>query len=263
MSALRRLPLLAAFGVEPGAVVSLAGGGGKTRLMYALARALASEGRRVLTTTTTRIYPPAADESPSLLLLQGSADPLGAIRQRLALTRHLTVAERLNPDGKLAGLPAALVDDLAAAALTDAIIVEADGSAGRSLKAARDGEPVFPRSSTHCVLVMGMDALGMPLDEPWVFRSALASEITGVAQGTPVTAEAIAELLLGPRGLAARAPDASRLAVFLNKVESPEQETHAYELARLLLARAPARLARAVVGSLERGQAGFTLFEKP
>ena len=174
----------------------------------------------------------------------------------------MTVAQRRTPDGKLAGIPCALVDELAASGLAEVIIVEADGSAGRPLKAARDGEPVFAPSSTDCVLVMGADALGLPLEETHVFRSALASEITGLAMGAPVTLEAAVALLIGPRGLARGAPPASRLVVFLNKVEGPAQEPDIHALASMLLAQSESRLCRVVMGSLRKAEQGFTVFER-
>lgn len=258
----RVLPLVSAFAIGRGHAVSLAGGGGKTSLMYLLARALTDRGWRVVTTTTTRIYPPTESESPSLVLLDEVPDGLAAVRQRLAKAAHVTVAARRNPDGKLAGISPAAVDRLAAAGLADVIVVEADGSAGRPLKAAGHGEPVYPASTTHCLLVIGADALGVPLDEATVFRSVLAAEISGLALGAPVTAETVAALLLGPRGLAAPAPSASRLAVFVNKVEDPGREAVASHLAlRLLKAGAP-RLERVVVGSLWRADAGFRVFER-
>lgn len=258
----RRHSLLEAFDAGPGRVLSLAGGGGKTALMYALARALLGAGRRVLTTTTTLIYPPGPGESPALLLLEERLGGREAIASLLTRHGHITVAQRINPDGKLAGIPAALVDALAGSGVADVIIVEADGSAGRPLKAARDGEPVFAPASTDCVLVMGADALGRPLDEAHVFRSALACEITGLPMGAPVTVEAAVELLIGPRGLARGAPPASRLVVFVNKVEAPAQEADASALARMLLARAVPRLARVVAGSLSQAERGFAVFER-
>lgn len=254
--------LLSAFALGPGRVVSLAGGGGKTSLMWALARALTAEGCRVVTTTTTRIYPPAPDESPALALQDEDPDGVRTIHRRLAEAGHVTVAQRRNADGKLAGIAGDVVDELAATGIADAIIVEADGSAGRPLKAAREGEPVFPRSSTDCVLVIGVDALGAPLDEAWVFRSARAAEITGLPLGAPVTAEVVIELLLGPRGLARAVPRASRILAFINKVETAERHAQAYELARRLLARGEARLTRVVAGSLRRVADGFAVFER-
>ena len=61
-----RLP--EALRLEGGGVVSLVGAGGKTSLMYRLARELAGAGQSVLTTTTTHIYPPSADQCAVCIL---------------------------------------------------------------------------------------------------------------------------------------------------------------------------------------------------
>jgi probable selenium-dependent hydroxylase accessory protein YqeC len=254
--------LLDAFALARGSVASLAGGGGKTSLMYGLAAALVAARSRVITTTTTRIWPPAPADSPALLLLEETADATSAIRRGLAQAGHVTVVRARNPDGKLSGVTGERVDAWARAGIADAVIVEADGSAGRPLKAAREGEPVFPRSTTHCILAVGVDALGAPLDERWVFRAALAAEITALPLGAPVTPEAVVELLLGPRGLIREVPPASRVVVLINKVEEPAHRPHAYDLARRLLARGAPRIERVVVGSLLRAGEGFTLFDR-
>ena len=47
-----------------GGVVSLVGAGGKTSLMFKLARELSTAGETVLTTTTTKIYTPSPQQSP-------------------------------------------------------------------------------------------------------------------------------------------------------------------------------------------------------
>jgi len=258
-----RFPLLAAFSIGRGAVVSIAGGGGKTSLMFALARTFLAEGRRVITTTTTRIYPPTEEQSPHLVLLEESVDPIAAVRDALAAAGHVTVGHQRNSNNKIGAISPALVDALAAAKLADVIIVEADGAAGRPIKAARDGEPVFPPSSTHCLFVAGVEAIGAPLDEVHVFRSALAGEILGLPSGATLSAEAVADLLLGPRGLASRSPEESVIQIFVNKAESPEQVQSAYELARATFALRPGRLPeRVVVGSLMRVDAGFFVLER-
>lgn len=251
------LGLLEAFDVARGSIVSLAGGGGKTTLMYALAAAATARGWRVITTTTTRIYPPAPDESPTLVLLDAHADAPDVLRRQLVARGHVTVAQRALADGKLGGVAPGVVDSWAAGGVADAIVVEADGGAGRPLKAARDGEPVFPACSTDCVLVVGADALGAPLDERWVFRSALAAEIAAIPLGAPVTPGVVADLLLGPRGLARAAPPRSRVWVFINKAESSERRAAADAAARWLVARAKGRLAGVVVGSLRHPAHGF------
>ncbi len=49
-------------------VIALIGGGGKTSLMFQLASVLADAGKKVLTTTTTKIFTPNQSQSPKLVL---------------------------------------------------------------------------------------------------------------------------------------------------------------------------------------------------
>src|SRR3989304_6095522 len=93
----RRHSLLDAFDVKPGRVLSLAGAGGKTSLMYALARAVPGSRRRVLTTTTPRIYPPGPGDSPALLVLEEHPDGRRAIALLLAEHRHVRGAPGRGP----------------------------------------------------------------------------------------------------------------------------------------------------------------------
>ena len=256
------LPILEAFAIARGSVVALAGGGGKTSLMWALARAASAAGWRGLTTTTTRIRMPREDECALTVLLDARDDPVGVLRGHLARTPHVTVAARRREEGKLGGLAPALVDAIAAAGIAELIVVEADGAAGRPIKAPREGEPVYPGSTTLAVMVVGVDALGVPLDEAHVFRAALAAQITGLEPGARVTPEAAAALLVGPGGLAAKAPARARIAVLVNKVEDAAGERAAHALAQRLLERGAPRLERALIGAVLRAEAGFAVLER-
>ena len=60
MTGLEDLPFLE----ETGHVISLVGGGGKTTLLYALARHYSAQGQRVLVSTTTHIQRPDANYAP-------------------------------------------------------------------------------------------------------------------------------------------------------------------------------------------------------
>ena len=60
MTGLEALPFLG----ETGHVISLVGGGGKTTLLYALARHYSAQGQRVLVSTTTHIQRPDANYAP-------------------------------------------------------------------------------------------------------------------------------------------------------------------------------------------------------
>ena len=72
---MKRWPLEALFagsgGVAFPRMTALVGAGGKTTLMYALARRMADAGRRVVCTTTTKIFPP--EDGLPVVLLEGAA----------------------------------------------------------------------------------------------------------------------------------------------------------------------------------------------
>ena len=83
---MKRWPLEALFagsgGVAFPRMTALVGAGGKTTLMYALARRMADAGRRVVCTTTTKIFPP--EDGLPVVLLEGAADPVAAVHDALS-----------------------------------------------------------------------------------------------------------------------------------------------------------------------------------
>ena len=127
---------------------------------------------------------------------------------------------------KLRGIAPELVDQLAAQAKTlgvTAILVEADGSRRLPLKAPAEHEPALPTSTTLLVPVMGMDALGAPIDEAHVHRVAWVRHILNLAPDdatTRLTPQMAARLLVHPQGGAKSLPPGARLLPLLNKAES-------------------------------------------
>ena len=217
-------------------VVALVGGGGKTSLMFALAQARRLEGRPTICTTTTKIRPPEPETCPELLLADkptGAAAPrepglpdIREIREALARSGMVTVARCAttvsSPAGdfvKLAGVAAGDVAQLTAAFPDALVLVEADGAAMRPLKAPAEHEPVIPAVADLCIAVLGLDALGRPLAEADVHRSAIAARLAGQEPGTPVTAETLRRLAEHRDGLFRNSPAGCRLAAFANKVE--------------------------------------------
>ena len=142
-----------------------------------------------------------------------------------------------------------------------AIVNEADGAAGRPLKAPREGEPVIPDNTTLLVPVMGIDGMGRPLDEETVFRSAIASRLLNLPIGSTVTEEVIARLM---RELIKSGPAGARVVPLINKVDIPGGREKAERLARHLLSLDPPRIRRVVLGQLraharrEGGRIGLT-----
>ena len=93
MTGLEALPFLG----ETGHVISLVGGGGKTTLLYALARWYSAQGQRVLVSTTTHIQRPDANYAPD----EAARDALwqaGTYRGREA--DHAALSGRLDDRGR-------------------------------------------------------------------------------------------------------------------------------------------------------------------
>lgn len=230
-------------------MASLIGAGGKTSLMFRLARELASAGKRVLTTTTTRIYRPRAEQCRTVFCSHSPAELLRAGRLLAGCTRHCTlVGGYLQEEGKLEGIEPQVVDELWGAGIFDWVLVEADGAKGRPLKAHAEHEPVLPETSTDVIAVLGLDGLGRALDESVAHRPETFSRVTGLAPGARVTAEALARVLTSERGLFRSAPAGSSKAVYLNQAEGRRQQDAA-ELLRDL--EASGLFDRIAAGSLQ------------
>jgi probable selenium-dependent hydroxylase accessory protein YqeC len=245
------MKLTDAFHIGDFEVVSLVGGGGKTTLMFALARELEAAGRPVVTTTTTRIGAgePAAYGSPCLLVEKDGGKLPGLIADNLKTYHHVTVvADNLSSQGKLRGLTAAAVDRMAAAG-PGCIIIEADGAAGRPIKAPNAGEPVFPHRTTLVIPVVGIDSLGTILSEEKVFRPEIVARLTGLSPGEPLTAEAVALLVTHTDGITRGCPAGARIVPFINKVAPGDCLCQGIILAGKILSAGHPQIECVVLGS--------------
>lgn len=209
------MTLKEALQIEKREIITLVGGGGKTTLMFALGRELAKYGKGIILTTTTKIWKPS---SPQLNVhINDQVSELKKwVMESLASFSSVVLAQKELNNGKLQGLDPLWVDELSSLKSVSWIIVEADGAAGRSLKAPKEGEPVIPQSTTILVPVVGVDVLGVPLEEEYVFRSQIAAEILGINKGSALTPPMIGKLLLKT---CENCPAHSRLLPFINKVD--------------------------------------------
>lgn len=206
-------------------VISLIGAGGKTSLMFGLARELTGSGRTVLTTTTTNLFFPSRDQSPVTLVTETVPALLDRAGPALKGHPHISAGTRHLPEtGKLKGFAAPMIDEIRQAGLFDWIIVEADGAKQLPIKASDVHEPVMPSATTAIVHVTGLDALNTPVDDIHVHRSAIFRANTGLAPGSRVDVNAVAvscvRELRKARVLAGSDPDT---VVWLNKADDPQR----------------------------------------
>ena len=206
-------------------LTALIGGGGKTTLLYALARELAETGS-VIVTTSTKIRVPAH-------LPAANPETPEALAAALKRTSPLCLGSPW-PEDKLAA-PTLPFGALVRAA--DYVLTEADGSKGLPAKAHAPHEPVIPPEAGTVILVLGADAFGQPISRV-CHRPERFAALTGCSPDEPLTPALWAEMI--------RAEDYGNI-IYVNKCEMKNDWKNAAELAQLV--KLPV-----VAGSLHSGQ---------
>jgi len=261
--------LLKAFSLGPQPeLAAIVGGGGKSSLMFALARAWPG---RTLITTTTRIFAAQMNLAPAVVQMGDEAlETEGERWQALISSLEASLDQfgrclLVGPVGagsnveKALGVPSELPGQLLGQAGIDLVVVEADGSRMRPIKAPADHEPVVPPETTLLVPVAGIDALAGPVEavahRPERVRELLtAHDEWAAADGQSfieegrLTAVGIARLLTHPQGGLKGAPEGARIVPLINKVETAVQFAAARQIAHLAL-REP-RVEQVVIGAL-------------
>lgn len=268
------MQLFDALELEDGGLVCFVGAGGKTGLMLRLAAECASRSKRVLVTTSTRVFARQLQSCGQLVLerdegkLLRRLDDAGPDCVRCARAhrvpgtggasavpgaaegRLLAAGAGLTDDGKVVGLSAETLNAIHRARLFDSILVEADGARGKPLKAPAPHEPVLPSRAALVVAVVGADALGAPLTEQYVHRWRLAAEMAGQDHGSAVTGSTILKIISCYRDLARKSAPDSRFIPVVNKADSQERLGQAREIA----GRLSQSMARALITSTILGE---------
>lgn len=233
--------------------LAIVGAGGKTSLMYYMAHCIAGSGGTVVTTTTTKIFPPRPDQSPQIITNDVDRN-FDSLNSCLKVFRHATVSSGFNPaNGKLLGVDEEAIERCLS--MADYVLIEADGAAGRSIKAPEDWEPVIPGMVDLVISVVGLDCLDKPVSDDLVFRMERFSEITGLTKGHTITPEAIGRLLSHPRGGFKGAPPCSDFIAFLNKKDLAEDHHLVETTANVILEAGGGKIRMVIVGSVT--QAAF------
>ena len=234
-------------------IFAFTGAGGKTTAIFQLARAMMRETLpAVIVTATTHLgawqtsladHHIVATDLKNLEKIQPRGITLitGEIENDRTLPVDQPVLYWLREYSRLHNLP---------------LLIEADGSRQKSLKAPAAHEPPIPEFVDIVITMAGLSAIGKPLTDEHVHRSEFFSQHSGLKIKQPITADAINHMLAHPQGGLKNIPSTARRVALLNQVEPPELLAIGGGMARELLDHFDA----VIVGSLSKQ--AFQTFER-
>ena len=193
-------------------VTAVIGGGGKTTLLRTLGGEL-SRDHTVLLCTTTKIFP-----FPDIPCAR-TKEELSCLRERYRL---LCAGQEVpGTGGKLTAPPVPMAR---LAEWFDYVLVEADGSAHRPMKAHASHEPVIPPEANQTICVVGASGFGRPIRDA-AHRPELYARLAGAGEADPITPETEAAVLKTER---------LHHRLFVNQVDTPENMKTVKQLATLM-----------------------------
>ena len=116
------------------------------------------------------------------------------------------------------------------------LLIEADGSREKPLKAWAEHEPPIPSFVEMVVQVVGLSGVGRPLINEYVHRAELFAQLSGLALEETITPAALARVLTHPEGAARSMPIHARKVALLNQADTPELQSLAQGLSHALMA---------------------------
>jgi molybdenum cofactor cytidylyltransferase len=215
--------------------LALVGAGGKTTLLFHLARLLPPP---VFVTTTTHLGSSQAGLADRHILLTRPEEVDEALA--VDLEGVVLLSGPQTGDERLGGLSPELFARVAAWASAYSggeglpVLVEADGSRLLPLKAPAGHEPAIPAEVEMVIVVAGLGGLGKPLGPAWVHRPERFAVLSGLEPGSPVTVEALGRVLGHPQGGLKNIPPEAGRALLLNGADTDELKAQAGRLASRL-----------------------------
>lgn len=202
-------------------IISIVGSGGKSTLMNFLAKELKKENK-VLVTTTTKIYKPQNNDFDFFAL---GRDELNILKCS-SLNGIYIYGSFINKENKLVGVMSEKIES--EIKYFDYIIVESDGSKGRSIKGWNSTEPVVCNKSTKTIGVMSIDILEKEINDFNVHRVKEFNEITNGNIGEKINEKNFLSVIFHKDGLFKKARGENIL--FINKIDSKEDYEKSIDL---------------------------------
>jgi len=115
------------------------------------------------------------------------------------------------------------------------LLIEADGSRGKPLKAWAEHEPPVPEFVEFVVQVVGLTGLGKSLNDKNVHRPEIFSRLSGLSIGESITADSLVRILKHSESGLKNIPANARRVALLNQADTHELQSAAQGMAQALI----------------------------
>jgi probable selenium-dependent hydroxylase accessory protein YqeC len=232
-----KMAIASALTLARGMTLSVVGAGGKTSLIFALARELAARNHSVLVTTTTGIFHPDHGGQPYDRLVIGDISTLCPPPPKPG--QIVVAAKSHDPETKkLKGYSPGVLAGVQKSDFFDYILIEADGSKRLPIKAPAGHEPVIPPWTDMVIGCIGLDCLGRPIGQT-AHRPEWFTAITKQDPGDPIRSDNLMSLVADSRGLFKNTSENMKKIVLLNKADTKQRVQKGRALAGRILKACP------------------------
>ncbi len=171
---------------KPNNIISVIGSGGKTTLIYSLAEYYANTfKKRVLITTTAKIL--YTTKFP--VYLENNFKKLAKSNEPIIIA-----GSKVSSENKI--LPLQIENIKKLSEIFSLILIEADGSKGKSLKAYEYYEPMIPEFTDIVITVVGMDIIGKNFSHKNVHRFEILKKILDKSENSLITPDDVKKTIL-------------------------------------------------------------------
>lgn len=212
--------------------IALVGSGGKTTLMFQLAKDY--QTRVILTTSTHMAQDQLQGADHHIEVHDGGdiPDPAENLQGDVLLFTGPPVETN-----RVGGLDPELLENLLK--LADSwncpLIIEADGARKLPLKAPADHEPPIPHFVDTVITVIGLSGLGKPLNEKWVHRPEYFSRLVDLPFESVINSHHLVHALTSDGGGLKNIPSRAHKILLFNQIDSfPNWKTFHNQLDKLL-----------------------------
>ncbi len=210
---------------------AIVGAGGKTTLLFSLARDFSSPVWLATTAHLSQEQCRWADRHIIVIDPAQSVD-FHDFSDGLTLFSGPPVHNE-----RVSGIPDHFLLRLAESAAKNRIplLIEADGASRRLVKAPKEHEPPIPNIINAVIVVASLAALGHPLSEEAVYNPTGFSQLAHLPKNAPITSQSLADVLLHPFGGQKNIPASISPHAVLTHAVTPAQQTAGRSIARILL----------------------------